>query len=76
MTRKKDSMPYVLYKLGGLTVTTTDARACNACGRSNLALVYDNARRNGGSVVICHLCMKDISAAHRDYLEQRKPGST
>ncbi len=69
---------YVVYKLGGLTVYAS-SQACNACGRDNLALRYVSTlgkRRSGGSVSVCHLCMKDISANHRDYMEARKPGST
>lgn len=63
--------PYVIYKLGGLTVTVSE-RVCDSCGRANLSLEYKSKRRSGGEVVICHLCMKDISADHAEYLNLRR----
>ncbi len=63
--------PYVLYKLGGLTVTVTD-RACDACGRANHGLEYRTKRRSGTEVVICHVCMGHISDDHAEYMQQRK----
>lgn len=63
--------PYVLYRLGGLTVTVSD-RACDSCGRAVLALRYSSKRRGGGSVVICHLCLKDIAEEHAEYMHLRR----
>lgn len=73
--RIRNQIEYVLYQLGGLTVTVTE-RNCDACGRANLALEYKSKRRRHrtevGAVVVCHLCMKDISEDHAEYRELRK----
>ena len=75
-TRNRHQPAYVLWRLGAVTVTVTED-ACQGCGRSNLALRYaSKRRRDGGEVVLCHLCIKDITEHHRDYRALRKPGAT
>lgn len=63
--------PYVIYKLGALTVTVSD-RACDSCGRNVQALRYATKRRSGGSVVVCWLCMKYITEEHIEYMQLRR----
>lgn len=73
MSPRRNQDPYVLYKLGGLTVTVTD-NSCDSCGRLNMCLLYSSKRRNSGAVSVCQVCMKDISTYHREYIESRRSG--
>lgn len=72
-THDRNPYSYVLWQIGALSVSVSD-RNCDGCGRDVQAARYTVKKRGRATatLVICYLCMKDITANHIDYINSKR----